>query len=218
MNQLKRLLSTSLILISLIPLTVRAEKESPPPEKPKQSTSIFRAVLSLFKTSERRMMTRGDEVCLISPGNGAEQLIWSDRPLFIWWGEISESQINLYRQEQLIWTETVPANSQTIAYSGAALEPGVKYDWELVANGRNYRQTIVLLEQSQQKAIAAELASLNRQLKTNKATIEAIAIARAEYFLDQELSSDALQQLYLVKNPSPELTAQIANFEDRLCK
>ncbi|MEO1669308.1 MAG: hypothetical protein AAFR77_00765 [Cyanobacteria bacterium J06631_2] len=218
MKRLQKILSTSLILINLIPLGIRAETKNPPPQKPKQSTSILQAVLSLFKSSERRMMTRGEEVCLISPGNSGEEIIWGDRLLFVWWGEISESEINLYQDEQLVWTKIVSANTQTIAYDGESLEPGSTYDWELVANDKKYRQTIVLLEQASQKAIARDLVNLDSQLKSNKATAEEKAIARAKYFLDQELGSDALQQLYLVKNPSADLTSQRDDFEERLCK
>ena len=218
MNRLKQILSIGLILINLIPLEVRAEPKNPSPKKSQQSTSILQAVLSLFKSSERRMITRGEEVCLISPGNRGEQLIWSDRPLFVWWGEIFKSQINLYHDGQLVWTEVVPANTRTIAYSGETLEPGATYDWELVSNGKNYRQTIVLTKPDQQKAIATELATLDSQLKMEKTTAEAMAIAKAKYFLGKELSSDALQQLYLVKKPSSDLVSQIDDFEARLCK
>ncbi|MEL6928286.1 MAG: hypothetical protein AAFO95_06610 [Cyanobacteria bacterium J06600_6] len=218
MKRFKQILSASLILVSLTPLGAQAETKNPPPQEDKQSTSILQAVLSLFKSSERRMMTRGEEVCLISPGNKSEQLIWSDRPLFVWWGEIFESEINLYQDDRLVWTKAVPDNTQSIAYDGEPLEPGLTYDWELISNNKNYRQTIVMLEQHRQKAIATELTNLDRHLKTNKTTAEAIAIVKAEHFLHRELGSDALQQLYLIKNPSPELTSQINDFEDRLCK
>ncbi|MEM6614264.1 MAG: hypothetical protein AAF652_18850 [Cyanobacteria bacterium P01_C01_bin.72] len=218
MKKIQQILSTSLILINLIPWGVRAETQNPPPQKPQESASILQAVLSLFRASERRMMTRGDEVCLVSPGNSGEQLISGDRLMFVWWGEILESTINLYQDDQLVWTQTVLANTQTIAYDGESLEPGATYDWELVVNDKKYRQTIVLLEQAAQKAIARDLANLDSQLKSNKATAEEKAIARAEYFLAQELSSDALQQLYWVKNPSLNLIAQIDDFENRLCK
>ena len=218
MKRFKQILLTSAILINLIPLAVLGKNQNPPPEKPKQSTSILEAVLSLFKSRERRMMTRGEEVCLISPGNKGEQLIQSDRPIFVWWGQIFESQINLYHGDKLVWTKTVPANSQTIAYDGEPLKSGETYDWELVSNGQNYRQTIVLLEEERRKAIAKESIDLDNRLTTERATAEEKAIAKAEYFLDKKLSSDALQQLYSVKNASPDLTSQIDDFEDRLCK
>ena len=223
-TNLRLLLLTSLLLTNIIPTTARSEENtSIPVQSSKQSTSIVEAILSLFKSPERRFITRGDEVCLVSPGDSGEQLIWSDRPLFIWQGKIPESEINLtestknFGEEELVWTETVPENTQTIAYTGDELQLGATYDWELISNGTTYRQTITLMEESQREAIAAELAALENKLENNHATKEDIAIAKADYFIQQQLGYDALQQLYSVPNPSSSLTEQITEIERHLC-
>ena len=39
-----------------------------------------------------------------------------------------------------------------------------------------------------------------------------------DYFIQQKLGSDALQQLYSVENPSPNLTQQITDIEQYLCE
>ena len=219
---LKLLLSTSLILINIIPTNIQAEENTSTPKSPKQQTSILEAILSLFKSPENRFITRGNKVCLISPGNIGEQLIWSDRPLFVWQGKIGESEINLIKsaesfREEVVWTQTIPENTQTIAYTGDDLQPGSTYNWELVSNDTTYRQTITLIEQSQREAIAAELTALKNKLVSNGATKEDIAIATADYFIGKKLGYDALQQLYSVPNPSPRLTEQITEIEQHLC-
>ena len=222
---LKILLLTSLILVNIIPATVRAEDSTSTPAKsPKQSTSILEAILSLFKSPERRFISRGDGVCLMSPGNLGEQLIWSERPLFIWQGKIPESKISLTKsaensgeKEQLLWTQIVSENTQTIAYTGEALQPGSTYYWELISDGKTDGRIITLMTEFQREAIAAELTALENKLENDSATEEDIAIAKADYFVRQKLGSDALQQLYSMSNPSPRLTAQIIEIEQHLC-
>ena len=221
MNKLQlKLLLISLFAVNIVSINVRAEKNTS--ENSQRSTSILEAILSLFKSPESRFITRGDEVCLISPGNLGEQLIWSDRPLFIWQGKIPESEINLtksaenFGEGELVWTQTVPETTRSIAYTGEDLQPGSTYDWELISDGTTYRQTITLMGESQQEAIAAELAALENRLDDG-ATKEDIAIAKADYFIRQKLGYDALQQLYSVPNPSPRLTAQITEIEQHLC-
>lgn len=220
-----QLLLLILLVLTNIFINVRAE-ESTSNKNPQRSTSIIEAIISLFKSPERRFISRGDEVCLISPGNRGEQIIWSDRPLFILQGEVPESEINLIKsaesllkEEQLVWKETVIPDTQTIAYTGDDLQPGVTYDWELVSDDATDLQinTFTLMEQSQREAIAAELAALENKLENDGATKEDIAIAKADYFVRQKLGYDALQQLYSVSNPSPRLTDQITAIEQHLC-
>ena len=219
MNKFSSLLLILSIFTNTAFINVVAE-ENTPTKNPRRSTSILEAIISLFKSPERRFITRGDEICLISPGNLGEQVIWNDRPLFIWRGKIPESKINLTEstgiREELVWMETVSENTQTIAYTGDDLQPGSTYNWELISDGETYSQTITLMEQSRQEAIAAELAALENQLD-DSATKEDIAIAKANYFTQQKLGYDALQQLYSVSNPSPNLTEQIIKIEQYLC-
>ena len=219
----KLLLLTSLVLANIVPAIQARENTSTPAESPQQSTSILKAILSLFKSTENRFVTRGDEVCLISPGNAGEQVIWSDRPLFIWQGKIPESEINLVEvpknlleEEQLVWMETVPENIQSIAYTGDALKPGITYKWKLISNDTIYNQTITLMEESEREAIAAELTDLENTLDDD-ATVEDIAIERADFFTRKQLGYDALQQLYSVPNPSDRLKTQINEIEQYFC-
>ena len=191
-----------------------------------QSKSILQSLVGLFKSPKNRLITRSGEVCPIAPGQLGEQIIWSDRPLFIWQGNIPKSQISLYsasvnfdyrQQEQLLWQQTVPANSQIVAYTGQKLTPGLTYDWELTTDDKSYRPGFILMKQSAREAIAADLDALEKQLQANRATPEDIAIAKADYFLKQELWSDAIQQLYTVEKPSAHLLDKIEDIKKYLC-
>ncbi|MEM7590275.1 MAG: hypothetical protein AAF383_01920 [Cyanobacteria bacterium P01_A01_bin.83] len=219
---LKLLISALIILTNSSSITAQAENDNSP-ETPRQSTSIMQALMSLFKSSEKRFISRGERACLISPGNSGEQLVWSDRPLFIWRGEMmTPAEINLYTagneaNEQPVWTETIPPSTNTITYTGQ-LQPGATYDWELVSDDNTYRKTMQLMEQPQREAIAAELTSITNNLQDSNANAEDIAIVKADYFISQKLGSDALQELYSVDNPSADLAEQISNIEQQLCE
>ncbi|MEO1004404.1 MAG: hypothetical protein AAFW67_00870 [Cyanobacteria bacterium J06638_38] len=221
----KQILFTLLIASNIFSLNVQAEDNNSTTTNSQKSTSILQAIISLFKSPESRFISRGDDLCLISPTNSEAQLIWSDRPLFIWQGDTSQAEINLYpaasnnpQDQQPMWTETIPSNTKTLIYTGEQLQPGNTYDWELIADGNTYRQTMQLMEQPQREAISSKLTTLTTQLQTDGATAEDIAIAKADYFIKQQLGSDALQELYSVENPSANLAEQITNIEQHLCK
>jgi hypothetical protein len=58
---------------------------------------------------------------------------------------------------------------------------------------------------------------LNTLIKAKKANSEAIALAKANYFIQNQLWSDALQQAYSVENPSRELAQILKDIPDKLC-
>ncbi len=234
-NLTKKFLSTVLITITItsvaIPVT-QAQQDtratnSQSKKKPQKSTSILAAILRMLKSPENRLITRGDELCPISPGNLGEQLIWSDRPLFIWQGQTPQSKVNLYsssanfnyeRDEQLVWSQSITANSVSIAYNGEPLNPGFIYDWEFVTAGKTYRSTFVMMTEEERQAIARDLAAIeNRALAEGKGN-EEIAIAKADYLAQKQLWSDVLQQLYTIENPSLDLVSKTEDIEQYLCE
>ena len=229
MNKLKSNLSISFLIIAanLLPTAIYAQENAANTNAPKQkTTSILQSILSLLKSPENRLITRGDEVCPISPGNLGEQVIWSDRPLFIWQGEIPQSEITLYsstsnynyeQDDQAVWNQTIPPQTTTIAYAGEQLQPGFSYDWEFISGEKTYRPTFILMEESAREKITAELTALETELQNSNATAEEIAIATADYFIQQQLWSDAMQQMYTVENPSNNLKSKITEIEQYLC-
>ena len=234
MNNSTKIFFTSLIALTItsitIPVTVAQQNNTPtntekPTEKEKKSPSMLESLLRLIKSPENRLITRSDELCLISPGNIGEQIVYSDRPLFIWQGTIPDSTINLYsssanynyeQDEQLIWSQPLAANSQSISYQGEALQSGFIYDWELITTDNTYRATFVVMKDVNQEQITQDILAMENQLKAEGKEESAIAVA--DYLAQKQLWSDVLQQLYTVENPSANLTSKIEDIEQYLCE
>ena len=223
-----KLLSSFLITVFLISTTVNAQQNA---ERAEQTTNtqstLLERLLSLFKAQENSLTTRGD-VCFISPGQLGEQLVWSDRPLLVMRGEIPPGKINLYsssanfnyeKDPQLLWTQKIARNTPTILYQGEKLQPGLSYDWEFVPQDKQYDPiSFILMEEPERQLITQELAAIAKKLQTEGATAEDIAIAQADYFIKQQLWSDAIQQLHSLPNPSSALTAKVIEIEQHLCE
>ncbi len=234
-NLTKKIFSTLLITVSLtsvvIPATY-AQQESQTTntqsnQKPKKSISILAAILRLLKKPENRRITRGNDLCFISPGKLGQELMWSDRPWLIWQGENSQSTVNLYsssanfnyeQDEQMIWSQVITANSVSIAYNGKPLQPGFRYDWEFVTNGETYRSSFVMMTEEERQAIAEDLTAIENRTLAEGKDREGIAIAKADYLAQKQLWSDVLQQLYSVENPSPDLVSKTEDIEQYLCE
>jgi predicted Fe-Mo cluster-binding NifX family protein len=128
---------------------------------------------------------------------------------------------NPYSSQVVLWSQPVAAANQSATYTGKALEPGQKYDWELVVDpalGNSQRFTFQVMEAQKRDRITAELTALETQLKAAGATAEEIALERANYFAERDLWSDALQEVYSVKNPSATLTQAAQEMSAWACK
>ena len=238
----KKILFTSLIALtinsSIIPITAAQQNaESPTTEKPtetekKKSPSMLEALLRLIKTPEKRLITRSSELCLISPGKieepgkMIEPEIYSEQPIFLWHGEVPESTIKLYsasvnynyeRDEQLIWSQSLPANTQHISYQGEPLQSGFVYDWELITADKTYRVPFSIMTENDRKAIAKDLARIKNRALVEGKEEEEIAISIADYFAQKKLWSDVLQQLYTLENPSASLVSETENLQQYFC-
>jgi hypothetical protein len=211
----------------------RVRNANPPTEtRRSEPTSVWATLWELLKSkrNEPALTSRGN-VCEIAPGLLEEKnVIWSDRPLFLWQGTAPSIEIRLYspfspdREQEVLWSQTVTAQSQTakfqsVAYTGEALQPGKIYDWELVVpSSSRQRFTFQVMESQERNEIASKLTEMETQLKTAGATAEEIALQRANYFAQRGLWSDALQEIYLVKNPSPTLTRNAQEVLSYLCE
>ena len=229
----KILFSSCLLGLTITSLSIpliNAQENPPATTKTKKSTSILQALLNLLKSSENRLITRGDKVCPISPGNLGENLIYSDRPMFIWSmleESISQSTIDLtlvgeinnyQREPELLWSKTIATNSQNITYNGEPLQSGFIYDWQFISPEKTYIFSFNVMEKTEREVIERELKAIEERLQSNNATKEEIAISKADYFANKQLWSDALQQFYTVKNPSSELKNQQQEMIAYLCQ
>lgn len=99
------------------------------------------------------------------------------------------------------------------------MQPGLSYDWEFVPKNEQYEPiAFILMEESERQLVTKELANIAEKLQAQRATAEDIAIAQADYFVSQQLWSDAIQQLHSVPNPSSALTAKVIEIEQHLCE
>jgi hypothetical protein len=210
----------------------RQTQPIPTPQSRKER-STWQAILSLFKRGNqgRNLGSRTLGVCLVSPGLLEEKnIIWSDRPIFLWQEVSLTQEIRLYspfnpaQDQEIIWRQDIKQVSpeptfQEIIYTGTPLEAGKTYDWEIFdrKSKAQEKRYFTVMESQERAQITTELQSLETQLKSEKATEEEIAREKANYFIEKQLWSDALQSMLTVKNPSPELLQKIQELLGDLC-
>ncbi|MDF5718985.1 MAG: hypothetical protein PUP91_00550 [Rhizonema sp. PD37] len=157
-------------------------------------------------------------VCMISPDAPTEhRIVWSDRPTFIWKGSVQKIAVRLAGSQEDLWSQTV-AGMQSTNYTGKALQPGQTYEWLAFENESPSKFVqFQVMDAQQRDRITTYLNSLENQGKTKKVDNEAIALAKASYFVQNQLWVDALQQVYSVEKPSGELTQIRQEIPDKLC-
>ncbi|AUT02647.1 hypothetical protein CLI64_20860 [Nostoc sp. CENA543] len=204
------------ILVSFIGLTQQlsiAEKKNP------SNTSWFNISRLLFTkkppVNPRKGGSRPTEIiCMISPdAPNTRRKIWSDRPLFIWQGNVSKVTVKSLNNNQVLWSEPVK-DTQHIRYNGEPLKPGQSYKWEV---NSNRFITFQIIDMQQRDRITTQLQTIEAQLQKQGANQEAIALAKANYFAEYQLWSDVLQQIYSVNPPSAELNNLRQQITQNLC-
>ncbi len=205
--------------------------ESLTPTRSRQHKSVWEAIWELLKRRKEPTLASRQFICPIPPGSLEDKnVIWSDRPMMIWQGEVSQITINLYdsfdpdREQQLLWSQTVTPQSSAskfhhLAYTGEALQPGKSYDWEIViSSSRRDRYTFQVMDLKQRDRVTTELLALENQLATKGVSEEEIALEKANYFAKQGLWSDALQQIYSTPNPSADFISNAREIVTYLCQ
>lgn len=158
--------------------------------------------------------------CVISPDAPSQtRIIWSDRPLFVWKGNLTKIQLSDLNDNTIIFSTSVE-KTQRYTYTGKPLQPGQIYKLDVFLGKENPAVFVPfqIMESEQRDSITAELKTLENQLKAKKSDPEAIAIAKAQYFAKLGLWSDVLQQAYSVQKPSPKLNRMLKQLPNQLCK
>lgn len=210
------LFSAGVFLLTSLPVATAAPNQPTP--------SGWQQLKDLFGPRRRRGGTRGG-FCLITPGYRGEP-VWSDRPLLVWQKtNQSLKRIEIRTHDQtVVWSQNLPSAAQTIAYQGTALQPHQPYqvilyntqDQPLIKVDYLLPQ-FTLMSAAERQRVQQELLQIEHQLKAQAATGEAIALNRATYFVQNQYWSDALQILYSVPHPSPELMQLLAAIEAEAC-
>lgn len=155
---------------------------------------------------------------MISPDKPeTTRIVWSDRPLFIWQGEVKKIVV-INKNTGKKWTQPVTETQNISTYTAdKPLQPGETYEWVVSYDGNlSLSVNFQVMEAQQRDRITADLQNLEKQLKAENKDTEAIALAKAKYFAENQLWSDVLQQAYSVQNRSEGLQKMIENI-DNLC-
>jgi Domain of Unknown Function (DUF928) len=177
----------------------------------------------------------GQSLCLISPDAPSRtRIIWNTQPLFIWRNgqspktervqkveEVKKIAVGLLDSQEYLNTQIV-TGKQSINYQGEPLKPGQTYKWLIFLNQASTSPAMFvpfqIMEAPQRNRITTELKLLERLQKNQSANPEAIALAKAKYFADKGLWTDALQQAYSVPKPSSELSQLTKDLPNQLCR
>lgn len=163
-------------------------------------------------------------VCMISPDKPeTTRIVWSDRPTFLWEGKVKKIVV-LNNSTGKKWTQPVTETQNISTYTAdKPLQPGETYEWrvffedslskEELSSGVNFQ----VMEAQQRDRITADLQNLEKQLKAENKDTEAIALAKAKYFAENQLWSDVLQQVYSIQTTSTELDAFRKDIFHKLC-
>jgi hypothetical protein len=186
-----------------------------------KQVSSLNSLMGLFyqRRPRREGITRGEEFCAISPGLiGDTDIIWSDRPAFLWQGEVTQITLRDFDTQEVLWSQALTPSAESLVYDGTTLNPGQVYQWELSSSSEESFQGIFqVMDSPEREAIAAEIQSLEEQLKTNGASAETIATERARYFAERGYWSDMLQALQTVETPSAAITASVEEMTAHVC-
>lgn len=229
---------TPLKLPRVIAQTIQVQNHStkdhqpPIPEKYATTRKWEKAFEDLFNQSDedppvnmKDGTTRSGSLCLVSPGLiEVKGKIWNTRPIFIWQGKLNRIEIRPAKSDQVLWTFDIQENEEIVDYTGEELEPGDTYYWRVFDSTSSadsfptIRITFRIMDIKEHEAITQDLAKLDKDLKKEGATKEAIAFARVKFFAERNLWSDALSEVFKVKKPSTELQNFRSNILQRFCQ
>ncbi|MEB3355112.1 MAG: hypothetical protein VKK04_00080 [Synechococcales bacterium] len=172
----------------------------------------------------RRLGVRGS-ICAVSPGLLEPQnLIWGDRPLFLWQSDTRYIQMQRLEvtdaEGRIVWEKPLDPMTQAVVYAGPSLQPGEFYTWQLTWQVEDQTDaidyTFQMMDATQREQIAADLEALAQQAQRSSEA-EAIALRQVSYFIDAELWSDAMQVLYTLESPSATATEMLQDWTAFVC-
>lgn len=151
-----------------------------------------------------------EPICLVTPAQNTK--IWHTQPTLVWRGNFNAIGLRLAGKDAELWRHTGVLDQNLLGrdrYTGEPLQPGQTYDWLFFStikdkNSRSQFQFQVMPKRDRDP-ITADLTALEKKLKQQRATQEAIALQRADYFAQRRLWADVLQEVYSVRQPSKEL-------------
>ena len=214
------------LIPSPLPLAPIPQPLAPSPSHTKSWQEIFKHFFNKKNEDNSPPGTPGSgiargDICLITPGgNSANTEIWSNRPLFVWRGNLGRIEVRPYGSEEVLWSQTVSAKDNRVTYTGEPLKAGETYQWVIFGVADKNPMLSVpfkVMNEPNRDRIRVRLIILGVELKEKGATPEEITLARANYFAQKELWSDFLQEVYSLDNPSEDLQEIIQQIPAKVC-
>ncbi|MEQ8382146.1 MAG: hypothetical protein RH949_07225 [Coleofasciculus sp. A1-SPW-01] len=202
----------------------------------KSKAEKYKSVIERLRDLFRRQPTAGStqgEFCAIAPNPSNPNFLvtWSDRPLFVWQGTVTQIEVSHRAGEpDIVWSPHIltpeEQNQQSIIYGGSALEPGQEYTcvmtYETIDNEqritkeKEIRFFVLGSDHEKRRRIEAKLAELVNQ--TSMMNTEEMALARAEIFAEEDLWLDVIRETFSVQNSSSEWKRTLQEYVNEECK
>ncbi|MGL5082042.1 MAG: DUF928 domain-containing protein [Microcoleaceae cyanobacterium] len=192
-------------------------------------TNSWEEIEAAINSGQRRRGGSRGEICTIAPGQSMTiEAIWTLKPTFIWQGNVARVELHLQESDidtKPLWSWTKipqesPVNYVVVQYDGEPLTPGQTYEWRVFETATSSRMAMPpvqfkVVDTEQHRQIQTEL----NQLKLSPVdSSERMTLERANYFTQKQLWADALQEIYGVKNPSPELNRVAERLTSQFCR
>mgnify|MGYP001544935255 CR=1 FL=1 len=207
---------------ALMPTAMAQVPEESSPDRFEASPTSLDQVVTATDLIE--YMKRGDprgsrgsfNACLVSPGQlGNTDMLWSDRPLFVWRGQADRIVLESFDSGEVLWNEEVSALTPEdfiyqIPYTGTPLTPGELYSWR-VLRGQDSSDEVLFEVIGGENRDRISQAMQQPPLMGN--TVE-----QAKYFVAEGLWSDAFILLQPEIQESADLNASTTDFIRHLCQ
>lgn len=164
---------------------------------------------------------RGDEFCLVNLGPDTVNPMWREYPVFVIQGNPRSLALYAEGADDPFWTYGVN-QEERVTYSGPPLVAGEVYT--LRAQHAQFRTSIyedrqlTLLSVEARVAIAFDLLTLAEEMQRTGASNDAIALARADYFWQRGLESDAWVEVLPLQATSVEVDEAVKAAYEVLCE
>lgn len=193
------------------------ERQQQPAPRQSSLGAALRTLREQLERRERPLGSRGAQ-CPYSPGLvGANDTIWSDRPVFLWRSTGQTLSLYDYDTDELLWQQQVEAGTEAVVYDGTPLQAGGLYRWVLMhPETSDFNATFVVMEEQERDMLAAELRQEEAQWAAAGLTVQQQAVERAMFFGDRRLWSDALQEIHTIRG-SAEVDDMIREMSIYLC-
>lgn len=176
------------------------------PQSPNSWDQIWQQIIRR-REQERSRTSRG-EICPVVPQFLNRRIIWRDRPVFVWQGNVESISVSDFAgHQQLIWQQEQIKNNNASVYVSQTLKPGTQYIWKAENGTQSIQVIFQVMGQTERDRITAQINQLEIKSASENSSFEEKLLQRVQFFLEQDLLLDAIQEIYHVSHPSKEIQA-----------